>query len=697
MELTHQQQDLLSQVTDFIKDAGQNVFIIRGYAGTGKTTMIKYIIPILEQYGKQVVLLAPTGRAAKVLSKKTDQESSTIHRRIYSLDRLQALCHDEDGQLILSGNVLQEKKGAPDSVQFWFGLKNDETVSAKTVLIVDEASMISSRRAANENLHFGSDILLDDLLTYSKPRSGAKVIFVGDPAQLPPVGDNRSAALDDSYFAGKGLSVRSYELTEVLRQGDGSMILENAMRIRDILKSKCRNSLAFSRKDREVEDVTPEEVVDFYTRSSTVPAIGDSVVICFSNKLAGDYNRSIRSLYFPGSNHVVAGDILQIVKNNVNTAFTLFNGDFVKVLSASDSVETMSAPVWAERAGGRERLNIAITFRDVTLLTESGDRIQCKIVDSLLNASQPHLTPLESTALYINFKMRHPGLTRDATKDALMCDQYYNAVQAKFGYAITGHKSQGGEWDTVYADYSGRTGLNDDSLRWAYTVTTRARSRLCGVNMPDITPVSSMRCGTIQQIGKPSREAFSYAQTDAIGGIPQSFKEFQKQKYLCVKESLDDAGFYVKSVDALQYDDRYVIAAPSGDISVDCYYNGAGLYARFVLSAADADEREKVRSIFENEDGMTYSFDYKPSAESFAHLMNRVLSLCDDLDIKLTNIVEHPVQYYIAYYLKTSGKFSQILFYFDKNQKFTNALPSSDMGPADGKLQSLLNSLENQN
>lgn len=701
MQLTNQQSESLAHIIDFATNKDKSIFILKGYAGTGKTTMIKSVIPKLQAIGKNVSLMAPTGRAAKVLSEKTGFAASTIHRAIYAFDKMQVVRHDEAGQLIETNHTKGQSlrsKGA-DDMQFWFGIVQMEPGDdpSKNIFIVDESSMISSMPANSETLHFGTDVLLDDLLTYAQLHLGGKIIFVGDPAQLPPVGDNKSAALDEAYFQGKALGVSSFELTEVIRQSGESAILKNAMMIRDLLKSDCRNRLLFERKKGEVEDMQPEDVVESFYESAPNPQIGDSVIIGYTNSLVKEYNDAIRRRYFPDSEHVMPGDILQVVRNNANSelAISFFNGDFVRVLDVSEKTETLSAPVWTEESGCKKRVTISINFRDAVLQSEDGCQTRCKIVDDLLDSRSPNLTPLQSIALYINFRMRHPQLrsNEEAYKEEIMRDPYFNAVQVKYGYAITGHKSQGGEWKTVYVDYTGREGLNNDSLRWAYTATTRANTQLYGVNMPNVTPISALKFNNIAKYGKPAKEAFSFAEVSDVDILPETATAAQKQKYLCVKEHIDTLGFLLKSIILCQYDDKYQIETPSGSITVDCYYNSAGLYTRYVPQGV-LPENDDIMKAFENEDSIQYSFDYKPSSDAFAMLYNKMQSVCDDLNIKITNIVEYPTKYYIGYYLKTSGRFSQILFYFKGNQSITHAIPSSDLGAEDEKMVRLIKVLQ---
>ena len=549
----------------------------------------------------------------------------------------------------------------------------------------------------NETLHFGTDILIDDLLSYAKLDQGGKIIFIGDPAQLSPVGDNKSVALDQKYFQNKALEVSFFELTEVLRQKGNSVILKNAMMIRDILKSSNRNHLVFERKQGEVEDMLPEQVIESFYENSPNPNIGDSIILCYTNSLVKEYNDAIRRRYFPNTERVMPGDVLQVVKNNVNPnlGIELFNGDFVRVLEVSDTSEVLSAPVWTNVSGLREKVTISISFRDAVLQTEDGNQIRSKIVDTLLNSREPNLTPLQSIALYINFRMRHPNLNsnEEAFKDTIMQDPYFNAIQVKYGYAITGHKSQGGDWKTVYVDYSGRSGLNNDSLRWVYTATTRAKQTLYGVNMPNITPITSLKFNNILKINKPSKEAFSFAKVDNINILHQIVSNAQKQKYLCVKTQLDKISILIKSIQPCQYNDKYLLETSSGSVVINCYYNATGLYTRYIAQTI-LPENDKIMEAFNNEEFIEYSFAYKPSSKAFDILYNKILSACDDLDIKITNIIEHLSQYYIGYYFKTSGKYSQILFYFNKNQTITHAIPSSDIGFEDEKLTSLIQYLQ---
>ncbi len=696
MSPNSQQRQALKLIDEFVSDENLSVFILKGYAGTGKTTLVKDVIPLVEKKGRKVFLMAPTGRAAKVLGEKTGATASTIHHGIYELDRILADGNEGNGGQVSAGAGAEFS----DGLQMVYGIRKrgpDEN-PAECVYIVDEASMVASGMSRGETFRFGSGVLMDDLLSYVSPRNGGKIIFVGDPAQLPPVGETFSAALDEKFFAEKGLSAISYELTEVVRQDKESAVLENAMAIRSLLFSGAPGKMRFRRRKGEVEDIEAWRVAESFCGVCPRPDIGAAVVICYSNSLAKKYNDAIRRRYFPGSGHVEEGDVLQVVRNNVNRQLDteLYNGDFVRIVWAGKDPEVRSAPVWTGYGENRRQVTVSLGFRDAVLEDASGLLTRCKIVDSLLDSPAPGLTPLEQAALWVGFKMRYRGgkKDREAFWEALARDPYFNAVHVKYGYAVTGHKSQGGEWKTVYADYNLRTGTDADSLRWAYTVTTRTRGVLYGVNMPSRPILSDVTVCPVIKYGKVAKEAFSWAEAEAGDFLPASAEAFQKQKCACVEKGLSAAGFSLVSVERLQFMDRYTMEVPSGRAVAECWYNGAGLYTRCDLKNSPP-ESGKLEAIFADESGMKYDVAYEPSRAVFSELYAVMKSACGASGVTITNVAEHPEGYYVAYYLKTSGKFSRIQFFFNKNLVLTRMLPFSDEGAADEKLRRLVETIRN--
>lgn len=670
MKLTEQQQQVLDNIKVFL-DSDVPVFILKGYAGTGKTTMIREIIGELRNRSKNPLLMAPTGRAARVLETKNSWAASTIHRCIYELDTI-------------------ETKEGSDDIRFIFPLKDQESEAKDHVCIVDESSMIGTREVQNELFEFGTGSLLKDLLTFVAPNRGGKIIFVGDPMQLPPIGDNVSNALDEKYFESIGLKVMMTELTDVVRQGAGSAILSNAMRVRALIDSQQRNNLVFDRKENEVIDMEgykmPSQLLELYPK----PEIGQSVIITFSNRQARDYNYAVRELLYPNQRQIVVGDILQVVSNNYK--LDVMNGDFVKIVAINGDTELQSAPVYINIGKERIKHKITLAFKNVRIRLDNDQEISCKIIESMLDDAEPNLTFAQIQALYINFCMRYPQLKRGSQqfKEYLKNDPYFNALRVKYGYAITGHKSQGGEWNTVFVDYTGRTGLNADCLRWTYTVTTRASHTLYGYNMPNVTPMSKLQIAPVIKASKPRDEYLSFTDIPETPFHPKDIPNYIKAKYWVIYDELKKEGCTIKRVESKQYCEWYQIEDNNGEsLLVQCYYNKAGLFTRY-NAIGNSSSMTRILSLIQTNMTMLCSFRYIPSNAVLQNLYNYVESICSDLDVKITNIVEHLSEYCVFYYLQCSGSYSCIQFYITKDGFISYAQPFSDFGSDDGLLKTVV-------
>ncbi len=673
MKLTSQQQQVLDDIKTFL-DSDVSVFILKGYAGTGKTTMIRTIIEEIKNREKRPILMAPTGRAARVLESKNSWEANTIHRCIYELDTI-------------------ETKEGSDDIRFIFPLKNKEDEANDHICIVDESSMIGTREVQNELFEFGTGSLLNDLLTYVAPNRGGKIIFVGDPMQLPPVGDNVSNALDEKYFENIGLKAMVSELTDVVRQGAGSAILSNAMKVRALIESQQKNNLVFDRQENEVIDMEgykmPEHLLSLYPK----PEIGQSVIITFSNRQARDYNYAVRELLYPNQKQIVVGDILQVVSNNYK--LDVMNGDFVKIVAINGETEYQSAPVYINIGGKRIQHKIVLSFRNVRIRLDNDLEISCKIIENMLDDAEPNLSFAQIQALYINFCMRYPQLKRGSQqfKEYLKADPYFNALRVKYGYAITGHKSQGGEWNTVFVDYTGRTGLNTDCLRWTYTVTTRASHTLYGYNMPNVTPMSKLQVAPIIKAAKPRDEYHSFTDVPETPFHSKDVPNFLKAKYWVVSDELKKENCIVKEVESKNYCEWYHIEDTNSFVHiVQCTYNKAGLFTRY--RAGDISEvTSQILSLMQTNMTMLCSFRYVPSNEVLRELYNYVESICSELDVKITNIVEHLSNYNVYYYLQGSGNYSCIQFYMTKDGFISYAQPFSDLGNDDTILKEVIERL----
>jgi hypothetical protein len=266
-------------------------------------------------------------------------------------------------------------------------------------------------------------------------------------------------------------------------------------------------------------------------------------------------------------------------------------------------------------------------------------------------------------------------------------------LRVKYGYAITGHKSQGGEWNTVFVDYTGRTGLNTDCLRWTYTVTTRASHTLYGYNMPNVTPMSKLQVAPIIKATKPRDEYLSFTDVPETPFHSKEASNFLKAKYWVVLDELKKENCSIKNVESKNYCEWYHIEDTNGFIhTVQCTYNKAGLFTRY--QAGDTSEGIlRILSLVQTNMTMLCSFRYVPSSDVLRELYNYVESICSELDVKITNIVEHLPNYNVYYYLQCSGNYSCIQFYITKDGFISYAQPYSDLGSDDPILKEVIERL----
>ena len=670
MELTIQQNKVFEQIKAFL-NSDASVFILRGYAGTGKTTMVKVIADYIEQ-SRQLIMMAPTGRAARVLAMKTGHAAATIHKAIYTK------AHVEPKKV---------KDVAESEFKFVFPIIQSEN-GGNIVAIVDEASMVCSRKIEHELFMFGTDNLMEDLLTFVRPNFGGKVIFVGDPAQLPPVGESVSNALRAEYFQEKGLKVIEAELTEVLRQKGDSVILKNAMMIRDLLKKEKRNQLVFEEQKDDVETVPSEQFLDKYLNYRKESGRHDSVIICYSNKSANRYNRDIRKAIYGEDVPLQENDILLITQNNYRLG--RMNGEFVPVISIGKRTQ-QSAPVYAQIGGKKERIVITLNFIQVTVPDGNGNPMLCMLLEDLLTSDKATISIDENRALYINFCMRNPGLKQDteAFAEALLNDEYYNAIRAKYGYAVTGHKCQGGEWGKVFVDYTGRTGLDDDSLRWAYTATTRAQKTLYVTNLPHITPFSKFRIEPIQKCKNIATECRILNEVPPTPFHNENVDNGVRAKYHCIAKNMEYTPYRIISVQSRPYLEIYNIQTPDGVDRYDLFYKAGDIFQP-AKAASPNQHTPLVEIMLNDEQGMSCKYNYIPSDESHSKLLDLIRSACDTISVQITNVVEHAEDFSTIYYMRTSGTFSYIKVYVNSDGFITYAKPMSLKGKDDAELNTII-------
>ncbi len=683
--LTTDQYNTLTQLEVFLK-SDKNVFLLKGYAGTGKTTLLKGIVKYLASQNCFAHLMAPTGRAAKILKDKTGINATTIHKGIFDFEKLHRINQEEE---------LHKK-----TFKYFFGLNLNE-FQPNQVFLIDEASMVSNQYAEDEFFRFGSGYLLNDLLRYIdlNTTKNHKIIFVGDPAQLPSVGDPESRALKTEFFKALGLQVEETEMKEIVRQEEGSGILKNASLFRDRInnpQTQAESYIDFSRPD--VSTYKLSSFRKLYFEECNIP-IQEKVVITYSNSLAHDYNRVIRSEIFPSKSTIQTSDILLVVKNNYRLEEEILNGELVDVISVSNSTEIQSAPVSIDG----ERKTVQLKFREVQIKKWDSDKIlSVKIIESLLNNKFPRLSSYEQKALYINFIMRHKDL-KEGSKEfsmALANDSYFNAVQVKYGYALTCHKAQGGEWKKAFVDFKARVGLSQEHLRWSYTAITRAASELLVVNHPNIRTLDAIKLSAISKLGKLPANAIKYGHVDNTPFHNKNTPECQRAKYFAIEESLLDTKYEIKQViNRSIYHDTYSINFVNNQeqeetLVFELNNNAAGIYSSY-LSSSDTPDSNNLIAIMKKSNPSDYNDNLKSEAPHLVILHSKILNALSKSELKICGIDESKLDnYYISYFFESQGVYRMIQVYFNRQEHFSHANVKSQLGENDVVLKAMIDNLQ---
>jgi exodeoxyribonuclease-5 len=452
-EPTGQQLQLFDLLHNFLlKDNGDECFILKGYAGTGKTTVLGALVKALKNYNYKSVLLAPTGRAAKVITSYAGRKAFTIHKRIYR--KKSALNVDESFSIA-------------------------DNLANNTLFIIDEASMISDQISGNNR-----ETLLHDLFKYVYNTKNCKLLLVGDTAQLPPVGSDNSPALDEKLMRLEfKLDVFSFELTDVLRQQKDSGILFNATRIREIIRQEKEVIPQIVTKGyTDVYRMTGERLEEGLEYAYNKYSNENALVICRSNKSANLYNKQIRARLLWREDELTGGDQIMVVKNNYfwlqdqeegSTGF-IANGDIARIRKVRKFEEMY----------GFRFADVQLEFIDYA----EDPVLDCKVLLDTLYSESPALQSIDQKRLYLEAMKDYDHIPNKRAKhNELKLNPYYNALQIKFAYAITCHKAQGGQWDAVFVDQGYLTDemVNMDFLRWFYTACTRATKELFLVNFND--------------------------------------------------------------------------------------------------------------------------------------------------------------------------------------------------------------------
>ena len=492
---TQEQAHALEVFAEFLADRDPHaVMILRGSAGTGKTTLSGAIVRTLKEIRQKVMLLAPTGRAAKVFSLNSGSPAYTIHRRIYREKSFSGV----EGQFNLNDNLYTD-----------------------TLFMVDEASMIANMGLGG--MSFGSGCLLDDLVHFVYQGRNDRLLLIGDKAQLPPVGEEESPALHAAMLEGYGLKVYECDLNEVLRQSEESGILYNATMIRqmithdDITQLPKIHFAGYS----DIKPMPGAELIEALADSYHHVGLDDTIVVTRSNKRANIFNQGIRNMVLDREEELSQGDILMIVKNNyywmeeerkkikekeieerrVKSEGTESGTATHKVQSSKFQVQSNEIPAFlangdrAKVLKVRRRIDL-YGFRFATLLLQFPDygnyELEATVLLDTLTSEAPALTHEQQEQLFHQIEEDYQDIPLKADRmKAIRQDQFFNALQVKFAYAVTCHKAQGGQWAHVYVDQGYMTDdmLNPDYIHWLYTAFTRATEMLYLVNWPETQTV----------------------------------------------------------------------------------------------------------------------------------------------------------------------------------------------------------------
>ena len=448
-ETTPGQKKIIEKLSEYLSESDTSkIFVLNGYAGTGKTTLVAALVGALKDLGVKTVLLAPTGRAAKVLAQYSQEKALTIHKRIYR----QRTNADYESKFSLSPNL---EKGA--------------------VFIVDEASMLSD--TPSSGALFGSGSLLSDLVDYVRSGRGCRLILVGDSAQLPPVGSDFSPALDPTTMSAYGEVVYG-TMDEVVRQESESGILFNATLVRCMLENGICSTPRFEMNFPDIEAVEGgeflEKLQDCYDRYGR----DETIVITRSNKRANRYNEGIRRNVLYAEEEIESNDMLMVVKNNYY--FPEHTENCPMNFIANGDIARLKRLRRFEDFYGFRFAEALLSFPDY-----DDTELECKILLDTLTSESPSLTREESTRLFYEVEKDYTDIPSKLKRfREIRENPHYNALQVKFSYAVTCHKAQGGQWQAVFVDRClfGDEPMTRDLLRWLYTALTRATEKLYLVN-----------------------------------------------------------------------------------------------------------------------------------------------------------------------------------------------------------------------
>lgn len=701
------QAELINRLNQFLSSKEHNIFLLKGYAGTGKTFITKGLTEYFRAIGRNYVLAAPTGKASKVIALKTKSSAYTIHKTIYSLqDIVEYRDDDIDGS---------------ETFKFYAKLAINEH-SVDTVYIVDEASMISDVYQEAEFFRFGTGYLLADFLKFVNLDHNdhcKKIIFIGDDAQLPPVGMNTSPALSAEYLL-KKYCVRSteFELTEVVRQKHESGVIKNTIPLRKSLQEKVFNQLCIDFQYPDVKQVEYQDLLARYLESCHNRINGESIIIAYSNADVADYNIRIREHFFPNNPEIAAGDkVMALTNSNVHGVF-ISNGDFGLISKVLGDPEKRRVTLKRKNPDSKkiEDTQVELTFRDVRIGFKDLDGnslfFNAKIIENLLYDKEPGLSSDQNKALYLDFCIRNDKIPRKSLefKQLLKTDPYFNALRLKFGYAITCHKAQGSEWNNVFVKCkSHQNQLTSDYFRWFYTAITRTTQKLYLLDPPHlklgakIKPVKNLGIGLGQQVIDAAvdtpRASSSIDEFDVFDtfDIPKN-ATFLLAILKEVRRLIEAKEIVVDSIVHHQYQEVYHFKRGDEFARIDIRYNSKGKITHITTSQPTEMSNEIVNILLPLEkfllmairttESIPEYISEKPFLNDFHQI---ILALTAENSINVQDVIEQ--QWFQRYSFVRDGEVVVYDIFYNGKSQFTRCQPvitQCSRGTLVGKIEELL-------
>lgn len=714
-DLSEGQSELVDRLGEFLEGNAQSVFLLKGYAGTGKTFIMKGLTEYFRAIGRNYILAAPTGKASKVIASKTKSEAHTIHKTIYSFDDI---AEYRDG----------DEEGT-ETFKFFARLRVNN-LSADTVYIVDEASMVSDMYQEAEFFRFGTGFLLRDFLKFvnlDHNDHSKKVIFVGDNAQLPPVGMSFSPALDADYLRREHhVRSTSFELTHVVRQKSESGVIANAIPLRQSLQDDVFNWLSIDFGYPDVDEVKHKDLMARYLESCGNKINGESIIIAHSNSDVADYNQRIREHFFPGHAQLMAGEKVMAVSNSKAYEFFISNGDFGLVRQVLGEQEQRSVTLKrkAPETGRVEEMQVHLAFRDVEIGFKDLDGVphffRAKVLEDLLYNKEANLSSDQNKALYLDFCIRRSDLARNSLefKHALKSDPYFNALRLKFGYAITCHKAQGSEWNHVFVNCkSHMSQLTSDYFRWFYTAITRTAEHLYLLDPPNHAPWSDTELVSNPGLGlaagsgmlKAGLASAPASSTDAAQssvpdlqdaqgtfGIPES-ATFLRAMLVAVRERLRSTAIVIDSIQHHQYQEAYVFKRGVELARVDISYS-ARCKVTNVVATQMTELGSELANLLESLKraplglGSTGAVGEVSFSQPFLNQFHqKVTQLCAEASIVIRTVVEQ--QWSLRYTFTRAGEIAVYDVWYNGRGRISRCAPvekACSPGPLMGEVGVLL-------